>query len=239
MSRLKATKRLISAISALVASLILCIGVCLAWFASNGKTDANGLNSEIRSTNIDSFTVTACSFSKREVAEDGAVTYTVEGASDGVMAPYGNIEGSVTALLLKFDCKFLDDLGKAYELGAAFSKTIKDSVQSSTKAGYDLECNLSEVVEFFAADLTGEITEGKTVTQGKQISFTETDTKVNLNGEKVNDGKGTTYTFYCIVDYGETLIQNKYAYALNNIEGCSLNSQMSFENDMSFFVEEA
>lgn len=55
----RASKRLIHAIIALVASVILCIGACLAWFAMNSEVSGNGLQTQVKSGDIVSFEVQA------------------------------------------------------------------------------------------------------------------------------------------------------------------------------------
>lgn len=42
---MNASKNFIRAIAALVASSVLCVGVCLAWLSANKKVDAGGFNS--------------------------------------------------------------------------------------------------------------------------------------------------------------------------------------------------
>ena len=56
---MKASKNLIRAIAALVASSVLCVGVCLAWFSANKKVDAGGFNSYAKGVNIAKFQITA------------------------------------------------------------------------------------------------------------------------------------------------------------------------------------
>ena len=58
---MKASKNLIRAIAALVASSVLCVGVCLAWFSANKKVDAGGFNSYAKGVNIAKFQITRTS----------------------------------------------------------------------------------------------------------------------------------------------------------------------------------
>lgn len=233
---MKATKRLVKALIALVSSVILCIGVCLAWFASSGRVTANDLDTNIKSTNISDFKITAY-YLTDPVVNNGTVSYTVGGQSeDNEMLAYGNVEDYATALLLKFECTFIADMGKNYDISAVFTKKIKDEVVGNTGI-YDLKCNLSDVLDFFETDLTGTVASGDAVTLGDKLSPNEDKTEIDLNGGEATDNP-LTYTFYCIIDYNDRAIEQKYAYALNNVEGCSLSSKMRFENNMSFYVSE-
>ncbi len=197
------------------------------------------MNSYIKSTNIKSFTVTAYELTDKK-ASNNVVTYKVGdvlGGSTVKMEEYGNIYGNETAVLLKFVCTFIETTGKNYDVGAAFAKNVDAPVDKDDTGDCDLMCNLSEVLDFFGTDITASVAKGDTVTRGGELSPEEDGSEVNLNGGAASDGE-LTYTFYCIIDYSETRIQAKYMYALNNIPGCSLNSQMRFDNDMSFYVAE-
>ena len=236
---MKASARLLKSLIALIVSVVLCIGVCLAWFASVKEVDADGLNSFIRSTNIKNFTVTAYSLTDKKTT-GGVVSYKVGDALDGKtvkMEEYGNLYGNETAVLLKFECTFIETAGKNYDVAAAFAQNVEDPVVKDETGDCDLMCNLSEVLDFFGTDITDTVAKGDTVTRGSELSPEEDGSEVNLNGGAASDGD-LTYTFYCIIDYSDTRIQAKYMYALNNIEGCSLNSQMRFEDNMSFYVAE-
>lgn len=236
---MKASARLVKALIALVVSVVLCIGVCLAWFSSNGKTDADGMGSHIKSTNIKTFSVKAFSLTDRKES-GGVVTYTVGDERKGnsvIMEEYGNIQGNETAILLRFYCAFIEETGKHYDIAAEFAQEVKAPVAEDTEGDCDLMCNLSEVLDFFGAVIGGTVKKGDKVVQGSSLKPAEDGGKVNLNGGEAYDGD-LTYTFYCIIDYSDSAIEEKYLYALNNIEGCSLNSQMRFVKNMSFYVAE-
>ncbi|MGN1104476.1 MAG: Ig domain-containing protein, partial [Candidatus Coproplasma sp.] len=55
----RASKRLVMSIIALVASVILCIGMCLAWFAMNKDVSGNGMQTQVKGSDIVSFEVVA------------------------------------------------------------------------------------------------------------------------------------------------------------------------------------
>ena len=55
----RASKRLIMSIISLVVSVILCIGMCLAWFAMNTDVSGNGLQTQVKGSDIVSFSVNA------------------------------------------------------------------------------------------------------------------------------------------------------------------------------------
>ena len=237
---MKASSRLIKALIALAASVVLCIGVCLAWFASNGEVDSSGLSTVIKSSNIKTYTVKAISLSDKKEGANGTYTYTVGDEIIGTsvkMEEYGNIQGKATAVLLAFECTFYESTGKYYDLGASFSINIEDPVVKDATLECDLMCCLSDVLTFFETDITTSVKKGDKVTRGSALAPDEDGSKIDLNGGEAYDGE-LTYTFYCIIDYSENAIEQKYLYALNNIDGCSLNSQMRFEDNMIFYATE-
>lgn len=239
MEKSKASKNLIRSIIAFVASVVLCIGAVLAWFATNSKVDANGLNSGIRSTNIEKFEISAIALSGKTTAEDGTVSYTVgETKTTAEMAAYGNTDHEETALLLKFTYKFFDLMGKNYGIYAEFAKTLGNVVKLEGNADFSLQCNLSDILNFYDVVTETEISTGTTVARGGEIANEDAGSKVlGLNGGAASDSS-TVLTFYCIIDYDDIAIEDKYSYAINNIEGCSLSSRMLFKNDVNFFMQE-
>ncbi len=242
---MKATKRLFKAIIALVASLVLCIGVCLAWFASNGDVDANGLNESIRSINITKFEIEAYELTfvdTKTVGGKSVTTYTVgdsAGTTGGVtMAEYGGL--GTTALLLKFTYSFEDTLNKNYSIYADCQKTrgeIVISDKTDATGGMLLECALSSVVSFY--DI-GEVTVGTTVTQTdekEEKEVPDTDGNLITLSGGISD-ETLSGTFYCIIDYVEDKIYSQYYEALN-IEGTTFSTPMDFVKDIEFYMGES
>ena len=242
---MKATKRLVKALIALAASIVLCIGVCLAWFASNADVNANGLNDRIKGINITEFKIEAyeLTYVDSEIVDGKSVTtYTVgdpTGATTGVkMAEYGGL--GTTALLLKFTYSFEDTLNKNYSIYADCRKTrgeIVVSEKTDATGGMLLECALSSVVSFY--DI-GEVTVGATVTQTDEKEEKEVP---NTDGSLITLSDGITDdnlsgTFYCIIDYVEDKIYSQYYEALN-IEGTTFSTPMDFVKDIYFYMEES
>lgn len=238
---MKVSKRLIQAVTALVVSVVLCIGVCFAWFLQNNKVDANGIDPGIRSTNIKTFSVTAVSLSgKTTTTENGQsiTTYTVGPVisdKSALMAPYGNIDNIETALLLEFKFTFAASLGKNYGIFAHLQRIIGEgTVQKVTDAEsteYDFKCDLSSATGFYGAEVSGS-----TVTRGTKI--VGSDSKLlNLNGGAVTDSVvNSELAFYCIIDYEESDIDLLYRKAGDM--GGEIWSQMRFDNDIDFYMEE-
>lgn len=243
---MKATKRLVKALMALVASIILCIGVCLAWFATNGKVEANDMNSNIKSTNIIQFDIEAYELTdKKTHTSDGnsVTTFIVGNKKDGasiVMAEYGGlVNASVTALLLKFTYKFDDNLNKNYAVYADCESTRGAITSTGTGADLVLKCALSSVIDFYDVSATGEIEVGTTVTQltGKQgENAGESGTLIALKDGITDSVKSGS--FYCIIDYTENKIFAQYYKALS-IEGTSLSTPMDFLPDIEFYIGES
>lgn len=239
----KVTKRLIKAIIALVASVVLCIGVCLAWFSANDRVGGKGMGNSSRGVNISEFTVTAYELTDRTVAANGTVSYSYDTAKklmtkdSGVyMYPYGNIEDNETAALLEFKYKFDKQLGKDYGIFAQLNKDVKNEndrdVVAETAAGsdYDFVSDLSSATDFFGASVSGS-----TVTLSNKISAEADGKKVNLNDGKATDAD-TTLTFYCVIDYDENKVFQLYLQA--GELGGEIWSQMRFANDIRFYMTE-
>ena len=243
---MKATKRLVKALMALVASIILCIGVCLAWFATNGKVEANDMNSNIKSTNIIQFDIEAYELTNKKTQTSGdtsVTTFTVGDKLEGnsvEMAEYGGlVNTSVTALLLKFTYKFEDDLNKNYAIYADCTSTRGDIGSEGSGADMVLKCALSSVTDFYDVEATGEINVGSTVTQTaamKGENSGEYGTLIRFKDGITDSVKSGT--FYCIIDYTENKIFAQYYKALS-IEGTSLSTPMDFSPDIEFYIGES
>lgn len=247
---MKVTKRLIKSVCALAASLVLCIGVCLAWFATNGHVDGNGLKSNPGGINIETFTVTAYKLKNRTVeTTDGvqSITYTVGDAvsgSDGVkMIDYGTLDvspdASETALLLKFDYKFKNVLNKQYAIYAHGKDTYGEIGSDGAGADMILNCALSSVVSFYEIG-ENESSSSTTVTQNneamKEEDIPNTDSNlVTIASGISDDAEGT---FYCIIDYVEEKIYSQYYKALD-IEGTTFSTPMDFDGDIEFYMTES
>lgn len=236
---MKATKRLVKALIALVASVILCIGACLAWFATNNDVNANGLQSQINDINIKSFTVTAYSLKGKKVTS-GVTTYAVGSEvtpnNGGInMEAYGNLWGKETALLLEFKYEFNENLGKNYAIYAELEKTIGEVIKNTaTGTEYDFLCDLSLATGFYGATVAG-VTADSVVTRNGELTAEDEDEKqINLNGGAAAYGDGLV--FYCIIDYDARNMESLYLEICEM--GGSIFSKMLFEDDISFYMQE-
>ncbi len=245
---MKATKRLLKAVAALIASLVLCIGVCLAWFATNGKVDANDLQSNIKSLNITEFKIEAYTLTEKKTTVEGeqtVTTYTVgESAGDTsvAMSKFGGLEGnSITALLLKFTFTFDETLNKNYEIYADCKKMRGEIKEGDTVDDVmHLLCSLSSVIDLYDVGETGEIAVGDTVTQtaAKQgTEVTDTDGTIISLKDGISDS-ALQGTFYCIIDYTEDKVFSQYYKALT-IDGTSFSTPMDFFCDIDFYMGES
>lgn len=242
---MKATKRLLGAIAALVASIVLCIGVCLAWFSVNDKVNGNGMQSGVKGVNIKTLNVTA--YKLTEAAADGVYIKGAAISGNAVkMESYGGLNPATTALLLEISYSFYSAEGKNYNLYAKCNKTLQ-SVSPVAGGGDLFECHLSDAVRLYGAAV-----EGTSVTltdsEGKSFfSVEETEdgsqtvkSDVILNGQGLSDGTGEeTVRLYFVIDYYDLYVNELYALILNN--GGTLNSAITFsgEDDIGFYMEEA
>ena len=244
---MKVTKRLVKSICALVASLVLCIGVCLAWFASNGEVGANDLREGIKSINITKFEVEAFELTdmKTQTVDGKSVTTYKVGASVGnssvEMAEYGGlVANSTTALLLKFTYSFEDTLNKSYSIYADCKNTRGQIGSKNDENGaLLLECALSSVVSFYDIGET-TVSAASTVTQkdekkGEEVPDTDGNLITLSGGISDTELSGT---FYCIIDYVENKIYTQYYKALT-IEGTTFSTPMDFVEDIEFYMGES
>ena len=249
---MKATKRLIKACVTLIVSVVLCVGICFAWFATKREVDADGLKSNIRGSNIKTFTVAAYNLKSDE---DVAGRYSVEGAVpgsvvDGVnifsMPNYGGIgNDKTTALLLEFTYSFYENLGKSYTVYAECQSTnvkltpILDTEKNTVSS---LNCALSSVVSFYGIKET-PASKPAVVNQDAQFATGEMEGNadgsiVKLNADAISDTGGTArITFYCIIDYDDTKIYNQLVEALE-IEGATALTPLHFVKDIDFYMSE-
>lgn len=241
--QMKASIRLIKALVALAASLVLCIGVCFAWFAMNNNVYANGLRSQVNDVNIKSFTVTAYSLKNKRVSS-GTMTYKVDAPvtadNDGgvKMEAYGNLWGRETALLLEFKYEFSENLGKNYAIYAELEKTIGEVIENETAGTeYDFVCDLSLATEFYGAVVAGgEATEGASVTRYAALTAdANNENRVNLNGGSASESDDV-FTFYCIIDYDAGNMDSLYLKVCEL--GGSIFSKMLFKDDIDFYMQE-
>ncbi|MDE6374092.1 MAG: hypothetical protein K2L72_06285, partial [Clostridia bacterium] len=239
---MKATKRLLSAVAALVASIVFCVGVCLAWFAITEKVDGNGMHSEVRGINIQTFTVTAYKLTETDgvyIKGDALTGSAVR------MESYGGLNPATTALLLEISYSFYTVEGKNYNVYAKCNKAVQSV--SPVEGGDDLfECNLSDAVRICEATVEGS---SVTLSDGEAKSFFSVEETADgsetvksdmlLNGRGLSDGTGDqTVKLYFVIDYYDLYVNELYALILNN--GGTLNSAITFtgEDDIGFYMQE-
>ncbi|MGN0808035.1 MAG: beta strand repeat-containing protein [Candidatus Coproplasma sp.] len=169
----RASKRLIMSIIALVASVILCIGVCLAWFAMNNEVSGNGMQTQVKSGDIVDFNVTAYYLNYETNAysvtngnfELNGIPVTVdynndkiintlstesEGTKKDVMRPYSVSGGYTTAVLFKVEYEIVDGSSKKFRI---FAECDEDSRLKVTDEDEDdnFTSYLSNTVTFVSA----------------------------------------------------------------------------------------
>lgn len=244
---MKATKRLVRALLALIASIVLCIGVCLAWFASNSDVDANGLNSGVHSSDITKFEVNAY---KLTASSENSGIFTVgerySKSSAIEMPTYGSGLGGeriTTAVLLEisYTCST-----KTFRIQADCNKMY--GFEGQTPVDDTFVCYLSDAVEIFKTVAVtkngGEVTGGMAEITGNGETFTRVvngkiEKQSLLIANNIVSGDGA---FYCIIDYSEENITNLYQLAADNGGGISSKINFSFgtsdERDIVFYMEE-
>lgn len=242
MKALKASKTLLKAIIALAASVIMCGGVCLAWFAVNDKVDATDYSSDIGDINIKEFEVKAYRLTLMGTT-NGAPDYTVgsEALSDSVkMFDYGGlVNDDTTAVLLEFTYNFYEEQGKTYAIYADCNSTRGEITGDTVDGEMRLNCALSSVINFY--DIAGSQTGVKPATVSQSTAKTaedveDTDGSIITILTGIKDDGTTPLKFYCIVDYVENKIYAQYYKALT-IEGTTFSTPMDFADDIRFYIE--
>lgn len=260
----KASKRLVTAIIALVASVILCIGVCLAWFAVNNEVRGDGLRSELRGDDIVSLTVKAYYLNETEgvyeIAADGdkyadgsditdslgtAISVDVNG--DGVinyngdaMRPfaYGNY---TTAVLFKIDYELLADSAKTFRIFAECPSDTADTRLTVENNNGKFTSKLSNAVKFYEAESgTGYIpapVADTFVNDEHEKSFKlDFYDGITVGGLTVNAAGNKAGTAYLIMDYDSDRFSYLSSLVLEN--GGNLNSGLELTGDITLGMEE-
>lgn len=209
----KASKRLIHAIIALVASVILCIGACLAWFAMNNEVSGNGLQTQVKSGDIVSFEVTAYYLDYNSVNENysvvvgnselikdangtplaidhnGDMIINSSDSSKDVMRPYSLMGEYTTAVLFKVEYEIEDGSSKKFRI---FAECDEDSLLNVERDGEttNFTSGLSNTITFVSATKSTKPSGNSTFAAGDDTpNYTYTQT-VNANPTAFVGGVG-------------------------------------------------
>lgn len=213
----KASKRLISAILALIASVLLCIGVCLAWFAVNNDVRGDGLQTQINSNEVVGFSVTAyfldySSLNKtysivngnKDIIKDAngnkiTVDYNEDtiinsdGNNKDVMRPFSLSGEYTTAVLFKIDYEILGSSENNFRIFAQCPDTSRIKVTPVDGSPNNFTSSLSNTVKFVQAQKSGDDYGALT---GKQTFVNELYEKSfhislcdGINANSLGDGK--------------------------------------------------
>ncbi|MGN0812896.1 MAG: Ig-like domain-containing protein [Candidatus Coproplasma sp.] len=171
----RASKRLINAIIALVASVILCIGMCLAWFAMNNDVSGNGMQTQVKSGDIVDFKVTAYylnydnnaysvtegnfTLNGNDIEVDhnnDKIINTLTSESGGstqkdVMRPYSVSGEYTTAVLFKVEYEIVDGSEKKFRIFAECDENSRLKVSPVENSTTDFTSYLSNTVNFVSA----------------------------------------------------------------------------------------
>lgn len=203
----RASKRLIKAIAGLAVSLVVCVGMCLAWFTMNDKVDSSGASVQIEDADfvcdVKVYYLNSC-YDEDEVllegvyekAEDGNVYGTgkndklegdkaVDKPADGElssasdkMRPYGSVENFATAVLYEVTYTIKRDSGTYRIVATCDSDTV--SVTRKPDAVDVFDSDLSNVVGYYQAGAdSGAANRFKRSEENSDIMFYKADnTKV-------------------------------------------------------------
>ncbi|MGN0824214.1 MAG: Ig-like domain-containing protein [Candidatus Coproplasma sp.] len=262
----KASKRLISAIIALIASVLLCIGVCLAWFAVNNDVRGDGLQTQIKSNEVVGFSVTAYFLDYSESAKtysivngnkdiikdasgnvitvdyNGDTIINSDGSNKDVMRPFSLSGEYTTAVLFKIDYEILGSSENNFRIFAQCPDTSRITVEEVGDTD-NFTSNLSNTVKFVQAQASDDAYGALT---GKQTFVNELYEKsfhislfdgINKDSLGSKNGSGNYEdTKYVIMDYDKDRFT--YISSLLLESGGGLNSGLTLLGDITLGIEE-
>lgn len=260
---MRATKKLVSAILALIASIVLCIGGCLAWFSNNERVEVSGVNNQFRGSGIVDFKVTAYyldaldkDFVNFEKATTGNLdvlgAVKVDGNGDGVlnqnsddkMRPYTLSSNYSSVVLFKIEYELLPDAEKNYRVYVSCSQDDRLKVNSAGTNSYS--SSLSNAVWFANGKVAGETFSPDNDTRTAFVNNSnEKVFKIDLfkgiqpSGEqegKYNEKGNYADTQYIMMDYD----RDRFAYLSSLVleNGGGLSSALNLVGDINFGIEE-
>lgn len=228
----KASKRLIWSIIALVASVVLCIGVCLAWFAANREVYGEGLHTNLHSKDIIDFKVTAYYLNegkdeanagtftkgdgnldpdKKVIDKNGDGEINTTGEKD-VMRPFSLDNAYTTAVLYKIDYVLAGDVNsdKTFRIFAECPDTSRIKVETSDRVSFN--SSLSNAVKFFNATANGSDpdTAVYTPTVNTEDAFTNLDHEKKFRVNFYNGIQGKENSDDCTINADGNWAGTKY-----------------------------
>lgn len=253
--KIRLTKKLVSAIAALLASLIACVFVCYAWFAENKDVNANNLQTSVKGIDINTFEVvgyyineTTTETTNDDETTTSTTTYKVDSELEGTMKEYGDSLNSsstdtrITAVLLQITYNISapsDGTTKSYRMtyeGTSNGLFKNDTdTYGTTYGNYDFVSYLSAVVQFQSVTTPAE--ETASIASGNEVVF-ESTALAATNGELSTaiTANGEDHVFYLVMDYSATKI-TEMGDALLSLGG-GLSSTIYFIDDLVFVLEE-
>lgn len=253
MKALKASKKLITSVICFALSLVLCVGVCLAWFAVNKKVESDGAKVGVRNSDIVRFNVTVHYLngvtggyglaSTGNVAGAGNVDINGDGVlvSEDSMRPYGGLVTFTTAVLFEIDYEIVTS-DKNYRIYASCPEDNAFTVEPLDEEKNNFESALSNTVGFYLnVGVDGEVFSKADKSAETFIKDDNGKRNVIMLKEKIvpsaADAETGNYVgkTYVIMDYmPESFI---YLSSLMIGAGGSLQSKLSMAGDLTVNIE--
>ena len=257
---LRASKKLIAAIASLLASAILCIGVCLAWYATAREVDGSGMGQHLTDDGIEGFDITAyyldADGSAYKKATTGNVTdefgmpvdvdFKEQGVLDDdesdAMRPYILTDRYATAVLFEINYN-IKVTGNTYRI---FVKCADDSDLQVEASGNNFKSPLSNSV--FLVNATGN----NVGSSNENFTYKKTDVQPFVRSKEnydkyykiicaenihpvENDVSSYMNTLYVIMDYDPALFSYLSSRMLE--AGGTLSSRLIFDGDLTIGIE--
>ncbi|MGN0806266.1 MAG: InlB B-repeat-containing protein, partial [Candidatus Coproplasma sp.] len=261
----RASKRLISAIIALVASVLLCIGVCLAWFAVNDNVSGNGLQTQVKGGDIVSFNVTAyyldfkgddkTNFIKAETGNktiNGTLeefdknsngVFDISAGGNDEMRSYDPSKSYASAVLFEVSYEIKADSEKTFRIYASCSDTTEHfTVKNEFTVIKDSDPNN----DIYYSSVSNSVFLSEAISEIGVYSYNSLVNKTFINGDYTKEftkylrtgitKENAKCTLYYIMDYDEALFNTLTNKMLNS--GGTLISTLSLDGDVIFGMEE-
>ncbi len=261
---MRVSKRLLFAIISLVLSVVLCAGVCLAWFSVNGEVGAGGppaeLEADIVDFNVKAYYLEFSDETKTEYvkSDNGNISASfdkvVDLGSDGTvdnsydqMRPYDPVRSYSTAVLFEIDYTLNAKSGRTFRIYSACPYVVAGYLDENV---FTVKEGSSE--EEFLSTLSNCVFMSKAQMAGGVYSYSRSDSQTFIKDDytknykkviaegitasnNVDNAASNTGKLLVIVDYDTTLFTGISTYMLE--EGGLLNSRLTFGGDIVFGME--
>jgi hypothetical protein len=245
---MKTTKKLITSIACLLASLAICVWACYAWFTVSQNVHGSGINATIAGGDDDIVDIEVAAYQLEYNSDKTAYKVSGDALSLGEsnLITYDGDENTATAVLLEIKYQLSVLSKKEFKICAA---TANYSAAVENRDGVFIS-PLSNVVSFWKTNVTNlssGLEKATFATYGDAVSYFSGNfsksSQVTIIGSigasygadgiySVAQNNGLAeHTAYVIMDYNSELFGNIFSQVLAN--GGNMSSQVNFIGDVN------